>query len=79
MKDFTGFNLGTDPLIVQNQNVVQLKPTQIYLHEQGSITNEPSFSILMTHPTADIGAIGQLSLEMWNEGLKDVGYKIVKI
>jgi hypothetical protein len=58
-----------------------MRPVRIFLKEDGAIDDKPSFAILMTHDTTMIRhqILGQVSLKMWNEGLADVGYEIIKI
>ena len=64
--------------------IQEMRPTEIHLKEDGSINNKPSFAIVMSRD--EIGAeeyhypiYGQISLEMLNEGLKELGYEIVKL
>ncbi len=80
-KPFKGFNHGKgliDPTtFLAHTNVVQALPTSIHLKEDGAKDGGPSVAIVMESRGG--AAFGQLSLKMWNEGLKDIGYKIVKI
>lgn len=85
-KDFIGTNHGTGPIKLKELSpfekeigLLVMKPTEIHLKEDGSIKDEPSLAIVMQRP--DIGAtvVGEISLEMFNEGLADIGYKMVKI
>jgi hypothetical protein len=80
-KDFEGFNHGKDTIKIGNRfsHLWHLKPVEIHLKEDGALDDEPSFAILMENSMLGYGAIGQISVKMFNEGLKDVGYKIVKI
>ena len=79
-KAFNGFNHGKGQIdfrvIGQSKPLMQLLPTSIHLKEDGAI-NGASVAIVMTD-SLGTAAFGQLSLNMWNEGLKDIGYKIVK-
>ena len=77
-KAFVGINVGKKPIVV-DKNTFQMLPVKIYLKENESITNKPSFALLMTCQNPDLKVIGQLSLEMLNEGLIDVGYQITEI
>jgi len=57
----------------------ELRPTRVYVKEDGAINNQPSFAFLMEHPQGTSIAhpvFGQLSLAMLNDGLNDVGYTI---
>lgn len=78
-KDFIGINHGKKVIEIGSEfRIVQLKPTEIHLREDGDIDNNPSVAIVMENAFGPI-AFGQLSLKMWNEGLADVGYEIVKL
>ncbi|KKM25137.1 hypothetical protein LCGC14_1597930 [marine sediment metagenome] len=80
-KAFNGFNHGKGQIdfkvIGQSRPLVQLLPTSIHLKEEGAVDGGPSVAIVM-QDSLGTAAFGQLSLNMWNEGLKDIGYKIVK-
>ena len=80
-KPFKGFNHGKNQIVIEGppgKTMHFLKPVQIHLKENGSLKNEPSFAIVMD--SKDYGmALGEISLEMFNDGLRDVGYKIIKI
>jgi hypothetical protein len=73
-----GTNVGTDKIILKGYStIVEVRPVEIFLKEDGAIGDKPSFAIVMTG-LMGTAVFGQLSLETWNEALKDVGYKIVK-
>lgn len=63
-------------------NAIELRPTEIHLRENGAVDEAPSFCIVLTdqakifhhHPV-----YGQISLDMLNEGLKELGYEIKPI
>jgi len=78
-KDFKGVNHGTGRIIInRDKEVFVLKPTEIHLKENGSLKNEPSFAIVLENPPFKFKCVGEISLEMLNEGLADVGYEIIK-
>ena len=82
-KAFVGINVGKKDIVV-DKNTFQMVPVKIYLKENGALDEnskptKPSFAILMTCQNPDLKVIGQLSLEMLNEGLIDVGYQITEI
>jgi hypothetical protein len=85
VKDFIGINHGKRPIILDLPNdtyVQQLKPVEIHLKEDGSITNGPSFCIVLKASgmlDTKMACVGQITLEMLNEGLKDIGYEIKKV
>ena len=59
---------------------MELRPIEIHLKEDGDLDDKPSLCIVMTdmQPFSQTFFYGQISLKMFNEGLKDIGYKIVK-
>lgn len=57
--------------------ISMMRPTEIHLKEDGSKTNEPSFAIVLERAYSPT-VIGEISLEMLNDGLADIGYKIIK-
>ena len=76
-KPFIGINHGTGPIKLMGP-VTEMLPTEIHLKEDGAIGDTPSVAIVMDDFSNPV-VFGQLSLKMWNEGLKDIGYKIVKL
>lgn len=59
----------------------EFKPTQMHLSEMhvkenGDIEHKPSFAIIMTNGRIEV--CGQISLRMFNDGLSDIGYKLIK-
>jgi len=77
-KPFTAFNHGTNQIDVKHLGKIKMMlPTEIHYKEDGSITNGPSFAIVLTSPV-DIPVVGQISLKMLNDGLNELGYEIVK-
>lgn len=77
VKPFIGINHGTGPIKLSGP-VLELRPTEIHLKEDGAVGDTPSVAIVMSNLSKRF-VMGQLSLKMWNEGLKDIGYKIVKL
>lgn len=80
-KPFKGFNWGKGTvnfMPVAGESWKEFKPTQIHLKEDGTIDDKPSLVIVMEGRSKHM-AYGQISLEMLNEGLADIGYKITKI
>lgn len=78
-KAFNGFNHGTGKIVIPDRfnSFIEGLPIEIHLKEDGSFDNKPSFAIVIELPFSF--ALGQISLEMFNEGLKDIGYQITKI
>lgn len=76
-KPFQGFDWGTSQ-IKMNRPVTVMRPIEIHHKADGSVKDEPSFAIVMTNENINASVCGEISLEMFNEGLKDIGYEIVK-
>lgn len=80
-KDFKAFNHGTGKIDLTHfsKKVINFaKPIEIHLKEDGSITNEPSFCIVLEKESENRITIGEITLKMINEGLADIGYKLSK-
>lgn len=80
-KAFKGYKHGTGVVDLRHLGVaVELRPTEIHLKDNGSLDNGPSLTIVLSDmkTVAPVRVIGQISIEMLNEGLADIGYKIVK-
>lgn len=77
-KEFTARTVGKEVVkLIKYPGCYEMRPVEIILKEDGSLKDEPVFVIVMTHPVRDPVA-GQISLEMLNEGLADIGYKLIK-
>lgn len=63
--------------LTHHKSIITMRPTEIHHKEDGSKTDEPSFCIVMTSPFSPTVA-GEISLEMLNDGLSDIGYEIVR-
>lgn len=78
-KVFKAFNHKLEKIdLSHHENVIEVRPTEIHLKENGSKTDESSFLIVSEHPSLPVMA-AQISLEMLNEGLEQIGYKIIKL
>lgn len=80
-KEFKAFNHGTGPIVLAQHNnnlVMQAKPTELHLKENGTLNNGPSFAIVMEDYYRN-RIIGQVSLDMLKEALNEIGYDIVKL
>jgi hypothetical protein len=79
-KDFIGINWGTKDIDFRNKPTsMEMMPIEVHLKEDGTKDNGPSLCIVMSLKALDLQTYGQISVEMFNEGLKDIGYKLVKI
>lgn len=77
-KAFKAFNHGTGKIDLSNHKGLSvMRPVEIHHKEDGSITNEPSFAIVMVAPY-EYPIVGEISLKMLNDGLNKIGYEIVK-
>jgi hypothetical protein len=76
-------NHGTKPMDLTHLGPsFQFIPTELHLKENGTITEEPSFAIVMQSPgikSLSTAVIGQVSLKMLNEAMEELGYRIEKI
>lgn len=77
-KPFKGFNHGKGLVDLRKHGKMQMMmPIEIHLKEDGSFKNEPTLTMVMiqldTTPVC-----GEISLEMLNDGLNDIGYEIVR-
>jgi hypothetical protein len=80
IKPFKGINHGTGKLdLTHLRNALEVRPVEIHLKEDGSKENKPSFCLVMMHPDLPVWIVGQLSLAMFNDGLRDIGYEMRKI
>lgn len=82
-KDFEVFNWGKGQIDLSSKKyktLVEFRPTELHMKENGSITNEPAFLFILEAITeAKFVVIGQISLEMLNGGLNELGYEIKKL
>jgi hypothetical protein len=79
MKEFQGFNHGKKQVDLSHLKVMaQLRPTEVHLKEDGSIEDKPSLCFVMVDGS-NFAMFGQISVDMFNEGLADIGYKLVKL
>lgn len=80
-KAFKGINHGKEQMDLRHLGkALELRPIEIHHKENGSTKGEPSFVIVMIGTKYIPGTVyGQITLDMFNEGLADIGYKIEKI
>lgn len=84
MKDLNtvkGYNWGTGVIELElGDFAMEFRPVEIHIKEDGSLDNKPSMCVVMVRSgVRDLYSYGQLSLEMWNKALGEIGYKIEKI
>ena len=87
-KDFKCFfDHGTGPIDLNKWGNVgkisEMRPVELHHKSNGSIREKPSFAIVLVDSLHDSDitdnmVYGQISLEMLNDGLKEIGYKLVK-
>ncbi len=71
------FNHGTKPIILEH-NAIAARPTEIHYKSDGAVGDKPSFAIVMEPRIPHIKIVGELSLEMLNNALQEIGYEIKK-
>lgn len=59
--------------------IIDMLPTEIHHKEDGDLNDNPSFCFVLERKRIDTAIIGQISLKMLNDGLKEIGYKIERI
>ncbi len=75
-KAFNAFNHGKGKIPVPLISLKML-PTELHIKEDGSVKDEPTFVMVMTRDKY-ITVYGEISIEMFNDGLSDIGYKMIK-
>ena len=66
----------------QHKGMIQLKPVEIYHKEDGSKEDKPSFCFIMRDTSFSpkhLPVCAQVSLEILNEAMHELGYEIKKI
>lgn len=77
---FIGVNHGQDKIvIISDKPVSEFRPIEIHLKEDGALDDTPSFNFLLVNEYYPINITAQITLKMFNEGLADIGYEIVKV
>jgi len=80
-KAFKTFNHGTDPIRLVSEpgkKIAEGMPTELHLKEDGALNNTPSLAIIIRDIEGN-RIVGQISLQMLNDGLNELGYQIVKL
>ena len=77
---FRGFNHGKGNISITTvfNNVNEARPIEIHLKEDGALDNRPSFAIIMVD-LQNNAILGQITLDMFNKGCKDIGYQLIKL
>lgn len=77
-KSFQSFDHGKGKIdLTHHQSIITMRPVEIHHKADGSRKDEPSFCIVMASPFSPTVA-GEISLEMLNVGLSEIGYEIVR-
>lgn len=78
-KSFKAFDHKTGKIdLTHHSSVLNMLPIEIHHKEDGTYDDKPSFAIVLArsnYPTI----VGEISLKMLNDALKDIGYQIKKI
>jgi hypothetical protein len=79
IKSFKAFDWGTGKFDLRSHKepMRMMLPIEIHATTNGSIKDEPAFIIIMTDRVVSV--YGAISLEMLNDGLADIGYKVIKL
>jgi hypothetical protein len=82
MKDVITHDWGEEKIDLRHlSGALEGKPTEIHHKSNGSIKDEPTFTFIIEREGAMIDKIqmyGQISLEMLNQALGELGYEIKK-
>jgi hypothetical protein len=78
MKDITTKNWGKAQINIKGygNSLLESKPEEFHLKEDGAKDGSPSLAIVMTGPVVDV--VGQISIKMLAEALNELGYKLEK-
>lgn len=79
-KPFKGVKHGKGQIDLKHLgDSVELRPVEIHMKEDGGLDDQPVFVIVMVGTRyIPMAVYGQITLDMLNGGLKEIGYKIVK-
>lgn len=83
-KEFITVNHGKNPIdlsYLRDKLSLEFIPVELHHKEDGAIGNTPSFCFVMTRATSDSKVIhiyAQISLDMLNKAMNELGYDIVK-
>ncbi|HDZ15066.1 hypothetical protein LCGC14_0501170 [marine sediment metagenome] len=78
-KAFIAIDHGTSGIDLRHLgklNLIIARPIEIHHKSNGDLEDKPSFCIVMA--SSMITVAGEISLKMLNDGLADIGYKIVR-
>ena len=78
-KDFRGVRHKESPIIigVNDKKVTNVIPVEVHLIPNGTLTDQPALAFLSVDRD-QYCYIGQISVKMLNEGLQEIGYKLIK-
>ena len=77
-KDFIAIDHGKRKMNISSATVIG-EPTEIHHKIDGDINNQPTFAVLIETAIPGLKVVGEISLEMLNNGLKTIGYQMQKI
>lgn len=76
--EFKAINCGTNIIdVTHHKNIEQYRPTELHLKINGGLNDEASIAIVMEHFERS-PVIGQLTIEMLTNTLKELGYTLIK-
>ena len=75
---FRGINHGKHQIDLTHLKVLyEVRPIEVHMNENGSIMDRPTLAFIFANENR-FHIVGQISVDMLNEGLKDIGYKMIK-
>lgn len=78
-KPFQAFDHGNDAIdLTKHRGLIQMLPVEIHHNANGSLLDGPVFAIVLTAPNLR-PVVGQISLDMLNEALKDIQYQVIRV
>jgi len=81
-KPFKAFDHGVGQVDLTHieSKLMELRPMEIHHKENGTLTGGPTFTLVLGVPNMPQipKVFGQISVEMLNDALKDIGYEIIK-
>lgn len=76
-RDFIGIDHGAHHIDLTHLQILgEFKPTEVHFKENGAEGDNPSLAIVMATPITGGFVFGQISVEMFNEGLADIGWEL---
>jgi hypothetical protein len=80
VEDMKDYNHGKGEIEIKKRKglIAEYRPVELHLKENGSMTDKPSLAIVSVNFNENM-IISQVSLEMLNNCMKELGYQITKL